>query len=76
VDEPEVAPGAWWDDLDTAVLSCLKANGAMTPQEVGRHIGISESTAASLLCLLALDGKVRICLVEELAVRSADAWAA
>ena len=58
------ARDSWWDDLDTAVMACLKANGAMAPDEVGRRIGLSEAAAASLLCLLVMEGKVRICLVE------------
>ena len=60
----DVARDGWWDDLDIAVMACLRTNGAMAPDEVGRHLGLSESAVASLLCLLVMEGKVRICLVE------------
>jgi hypothetical protein len=54
----------WWRDLDRDVLGCLSENGAMSPAEVARHLGVSESAATSLLCLLAQEGRVRIRLVE------------
>jgi hypothetical protein len=76
VDEPDVAAEPWWQDLDAAVMACLESNGALAPHEVGRHVGLSESAAASLLCLLALEGKVRICLVEHAVARAVDARAA
>ena len=56
----DVPPETWWDDLET--------KGAIAPAEVGRHLGLSESAATSLLCLLAQAGKVRICLVENAVV--------
>ena len=59
-----VARDGWWDDLDIAVMACVRTNGVMAPAEVGRHLGLSESAVASLLCLLVMEGKVRICLVE------------
>lgn len=64
-DECDVPPEPWWDDLDGAVLAYLKAKGAIAPHQVGRHFGLSESAATSLLCMLAIEGKVRICLVEK-----------
>jgi hypothetical protein len=70
VDEPD-ASGAWWDDLDAAVMACLESNGAMAPDQIGHHLGLSESAAASLVCLLAVQGRVRICLVEPARVRAA-----
>jgi hypothetical protein len=76
VDEQDASPDPWWDDLDAAVMACLGAKGAMAPHEVGRQLGMSESAAASLLCLLALEGRVRICLVEPWAARAADTRAA
>ena len=76
VNERDVPPEPWWDDLDGAVLAFLEANGAMAPREVGRHLGLSESAANSLLCLLAQEGKVRICLVEPVALRAAESHAA
>jgi len=76
VDEPHSPVEPWWEDLDAAVIACLEAKGALAPHEVGRHVGLSESAAASLLCLLALEGKVRICLVEHAVTRAVDARAA
>jgi hypothetical protein len=71
VGRPDLASaGPWWDDLDAAALACLQAKGAMAPCEVGRLLGLSEAAAASLLCLLALEGRVRICLVEPAAAPS------
>jgi hypothetical protein len=66
----------WWDDLDAAVLACLQAKGAMAPHDLGHHLGLSESAAASLVCLLALEGRVRICLVEPATSRAIDTRAA
>ncbi|MBI4269220.1 MAG: hypothetical protein HY615_02720 [Candidatus Rokubacteria bacterium] len=54
----------WWADLEGDVLACLRATGATPPAEVGRRLGVSESAAASLLAMLAREGKVRIALVE------------
>lgn len=63
----------WWGELDGAVIACLQAHGAMAPRDLGRRLGLSEPAAASLVCLLALEGKVRICLVEHgRAARPAD----
>ena len=76
VHERDVPPEPWWDDLDAAVLTFLRTEGATAPHEVGRHLGLSESAAASLLCLLAQAGKVRICLVEHVAERAAEAHSA
>ena len=58
-------------DLDAAVLACLEAKSAIVPREIGRNLGLSESAATSLICLLALAG-VRICLVEQAGVRAAE----
>jgi hypothetical protein len=54
----------WWRELDRAVLGCLSEHGAMSPAELARQLGVSESAATSLLCLLAQEGRVRIRLVE------------
>ena len=76
VDERDVPPAPWWDDLDAAILKLLTAAGAITPQEVGHHLGLSESAVTSMLCMLAQAGKVRICLVEPVALSVAGARAA
>jgi len=62
-------------DLDAAVLACLEAKSAIVPREIGRNLGLSESAATPLICLLALAGKVRICLVEQAGVRAAEVHA-
>ena len=54
----------WWADLDGEILRCLREGGPSTPAEVGRRLGVSETAATSLLCVLAGAGKVRISLVE------------
>lgn len=61
----------WWGDLDEDILGCLAANGAMTPAEIGRKLGISERAASSFLSLLAGQGKVRICAADVAQKRSA-----
>lgn len=73
---PWATSDRWWDDLDAAALECLQAKGAMAPHDVGQHLGLSESAAASLLCLLALEGRVRICLVEPATDRAVGTRAA
>ncbi len=54
----------WWTAIEDDVLACLRDNGATAPVEVGRRLGLSEGAAASLLSILAAEGRVRICLVE------------
>ncbi|OLC16145.1 MAG: hypothetical protein AUH29_05950 [Candidatus Rokubacteria bacterium 13_1_40CM_69_27] len=55
---------SWWTEIEDDILMCLKRQGATPPAEVGRRLGVSESAAASLLSILACEGKVRICLVD------------
>jgi hypothetical protein len=50
----------FWREIDDAVLRCL-ATGDATPAEIGRHLGISEAAAASILVMLVTEGRVRIC---------------
>jgi hypothetical protein len=52
----------FWGEIDDAVLQCL-AVGDATPAEIGRHLGISEAAAASILAMLVTEGRVRICRV-------------
>jgi DNA-binding Lrp family transcriptional regulator len=54
--------GEWWA-IDREILDCLAGHGAMAPTEIARQLGLSESEAASLLAMLAREGKVRICQV-------------
>lgn len=46
------------------MIRCLAGNGALTPEETGREMGMSEVAVASLVSGLAREGKVRIRLVE------------
>jgi hypothetical protein len=75
-DEAGAPDEVWWDDLDVAVIACLEAQGAMAPHQIGDHLGLSESAAASLVCLLAMEGRIRIRLVEPVSTRAADTHAA
>ena len=54
----------WWTELENELLSCVQEIGLATPAEVGRRLGFSETSAASLLAILVREGKVRMCLVE------------
>ena len=49
----------WWA-VDGEILTHLAANPALTPQELGDKLGLSEAAIASLLALLAAEGKVAI----------------
>jgi hypothetical protein len=54
----------WWAELENELLSCVEEIGLATPAEVGRRLGFSETSAASLLAILVREGKVRMCLVQ------------
>jgi hypothetical protein len=53
----------WWDEIEREIDRCLRRQGDCTPAELGRFLGMSEGAAASLICVLAADGKVRIARV-------------
>jgi hypothetical protein len=53
----------WWTEIEVEILSCLQRNSELTPSELGRHLGMSASATASLLAILASDGKVSIARV-------------
>jgi DNA-binding Lrp family transcriptional regulator len=55
---------SWWAEIDDDLLRVLAGNGVMAPDELARRLNLSEGTIASLLSMLAQDGRVRICLVE------------
>ncbi len=52
-----------WGAIDEEILGCLEHGGPIAVEEVAAKLGMSENAAASLLCLLAQQGKVRICIV-------------
>jgi hypothetical protein len=54
----------WWNEIERDIRGCLDQYGALTPAELGGHLGLSESAAASVLSVLASEGKVKISLVE------------
>ena len=57
----------FWGELDADVLRCLAARyGAMTPAEIGHHLGISVGAVCSIVGMLAESGKIRICSVERI----------
>ena len=58
----------FWDGLDEEILACCDVGTPITPAEIGRKVGLSETAAASCLVMLAIEGKVRICLVERVRV--------
>ncbi len=54
----------WWSEIDDEVVACLSTYGAMTPEDLGRRLGVSEEATVSLLAMLARDRRVLIRLVE------------
>jgi hypothetical protein len=54
----------WWSETEHDIVECLSRDGALSPAELGRRVGVSESEASMFLCMLAREGKVRIRLVE------------
>jgi hypothetical protein len=58
-DRESVVDG-WWMDIEREIDKWLSVLGDCTPAELGKHLGMSESATASLICLLAAEGKLRI----------------
>ena len=54
----------WWTEIDDQVRSCLERNGAMSPGELARQLGLSEGAVVSVLSMLVQEGKLRIARVE------------
>jgi hypothetical protein len=52
----------YWNELDDGILACVAA-GDTTPSEIGRRLGLSEGAVCSILAMLAIEGRVRICRV-------------
>ena len=55
---------SWWNEIDDQVQACLERYGAMAPAEIARQLGLSEGAVASVLSMLAQEGKLRIARVE------------
>jgi hypothetical protein len=60
----------WWSETESAILGSLGSAGPMSPEDVARRIGISESETTAFLCMLARENKISIRLV---AVKEAPA---
>ena len=56
-------PEDWWGAVDAETLRHLGDHGPMSPDELGKRLGMSAAAVASLVTHLVLEGKVRICLV-------------
>jgi hypothetical protein len=54
----------WWSEIDREVRACLERFGPMSPREIARHLRLSEGAVASVLSMLAQEGKLRIAQVE------------
>ncbi len=54
----------WWNEMDSAILECLRDGGPMSPAELGRRVGMSEGEATTFLATLIREGRVRMQLVE------------
>ena len=50
----------WWMDIEREIDEWMSVLGDCTPAELGKHLGMSESATASLICMLATEGKLRI----------------
>ena len=54
----------FWANTDAAILKCLRDEGAMSPADLADRLGISAGESTSLVCLLAMQGRVKVRLVE------------
>jgi hypothetical protein len=54
----------WWKEIDRDVQSCLERFGPMSPRDLARQLRMSEGAVASVLSMLAQEGKLRISRVE------------
>jgi len=54
----------WWAEVERDFLDCLDGRGTTSLEAIARRLHISEDAAASLVAILAHEGKVRISYVE------------
>jgi DNA-binding Lrp family transcriptional regulator len=54
----------WWNEIDRDVRAILERSGPTSPREIARQLRLSEGAAASVLAMLAQEGKLRINQVE------------
>ena len=55
----------WWSEIDRDVRAILEGSGPMSPRDIARQLRLSEGAVASVLAMLAQEGKLRIKQVEE-----------
>lgn len=58
-----------WFEIEREIDEWLRVRGECTAAELGKHLGMSEAAAVSLICLLATEGKLRVCGVAAAAAR-------
>jgi DNA-binding Lrp family transcriptional regulator len=54
----------WWSEIDRDVRVILERSGPMSPRDIARQLRLSEGAIASVLAMLAQEGKLRINQVE------------
>jgi DNA-binding Lrp family transcriptional regulator len=54
----------WWNEIDRDVRAILERSGPMSPRDIARQLRLSEGAVASVLAMLAQEGKLRINQVE------------
>ena len=54
----------WWNEIDRDVRAILERSGPMSPRDIARQLRLSEGAIASVLAMLAQEGKLRINQVE------------
>jgi hypothetical protein len=65
----------WWTEIEAAVGAALREHGELSVAELALALDLPESAAASLLHVLAADGRVRIVRIAEPGVRPAGGGA-
>jgi DNA-binding Lrp family transcriptional regulator len=54
----------WWSEIDRDVRAILERSGPTSPRDIARQLRLSEGAMASVLAMLAQEGKLRIKQVE------------
>ena len=54
----------WWSEIDRDVRAILERSGPTSPRDIARRLRLSEGAVASVLAMLAQEGKLRIKQVE------------
>jgi DNA-binding Lrp family transcriptional regulator len=50
----------WWNEIDRDVRVILERSGPTSPRDIARELRLSEGAVASVLAMLAQEGKLRI----------------